>query len=1106
MKIILEDQDSTVMSTFTPKVSTNASYQSEAQLEEEFINILQSQGYEYAHIHNEKDLIANLRVQIEKLNNYYFLDSEWNRFFSSCIANDAEGIAEKTEKIQNGSTKQSFVCDDGETKNICLLDKENIHNNILQVINQYAVNANESNPNSPSYSNRYDVTILVNGLPMVHIELKRRGVPIREAFNQIQRYQRDSFWAESGLFKYVQIFVISNGTHTKYYSNSTRIDARKQVDSKISNANTSINNFEFTINWSDAKNNVISDLCDFTQTFFARNTILNILTKYCVFTKDKKLMVMRPYQITAAERIVNRIKYADNYNKYGSIEGGGYIWHTTGSGKTLTSFKTAQLVNELKNANGGNLIDKVLFVVDRKDLDYQTIVEYDNFKPGCANSNTSTSILAEQLSDNTDDSRLIVTTIQKLTRFISSNPTHEVYAKHIVFIFDECHRSQFGDMHSNIENHFKKSLMFGFTGTPIFEENAFGPDMAHRFTTEQTFGSRLHSYTIIDAINNKSVLPFRVEYVSTVKTSSVLEKKTDELVNDIKRREVIINPKRIHNVTEYILNNFSRKTYRNEKNYNHKIIVNVEELAKSKSGKADRCKSNNTQVKTIKENTVVSGFNSIFAVSDIELAKLYYTEFKKQQENLPQDERLKVVTIFSYSPNEKYSDSTDARSMGDYVLGEENPESTANLDENSREFLQNAINDYNQMFGMHYDTSNNEFQSYYKDVSMRMKNKEIDILIVVNMFLTGFDAKTLNTLWVDKNLRMHGLIQAFSRTNRTLNSIKTFGNIVCFRDLHNQVNKAISLFGDKDAQGIVLCPTFDELYYGYTDSNGKHHLGYFDLINMLKDDYPLNNLRLEGEFRQKEFVILLGKILRAQNMLRAFDEYGGKEIVSERDMQNYLSEYQDLREEWKSKEDEAADIVDDVVFEMELVQQVEVNIDYILALVNKYKNSHCNNREQKFDIEKAIGSSTKLRSKKELIKQFIEQLDGSIYNLELNTNDSKNVENARNVENIDINEEWSNFVDKQFKADLADLINKENLNRTKTYDVIRDAFNDGELKTFGTGIDSTLPAISRFGEAGKRRRIIEKRVTEELKTLFAKYFGVYSPLTNKNTLDDYHVD
>ena len=537
-----------------------------------------------------------------------------------------------------------------------------------------------------------------------------------------------------------------------------------------------------------------------------------------------------------------------------------------------------------------------------------------------------------------------------------------------------------------------------------------------------------------------------------------------------------------------------------DRNYNHKIIVNVEELAKSKSGKSAEYKSNNTKVETIKENTIVSGFNSIFAVSDIELAKLYYTEFKKQQEKLPQDERLKVVTIFSYSPNEKYSDSTDARSMGDYVLGEENPESTANLDENSREFLQNAINDYNQMFGMHYDTSNSEFQSYYKDVSMRMKNKEIDILIVVNMFLTGFDAKTLNTLWVDKNLRMHGLIQAFSRTNRTLNSIKTFGNIVCFRDLHNQVNKAISLFGDKDAQGIVLCPTFNELYYGYTDSNGKHYLGYFDLINTLKDDYPLNNLRLEGESRQKEFVILLGKILRAQNMLRAFDEYGGKEIVSERDMQNYLSEYQDLREEWKRKEDEAADIVDDVVFEMELVQQVEVNIDYILALVNKYKNNHCNTREQKLDIEKAIGSSTKLRSKKELIKQFIEQLDGSIYGLELSNS------NTKNVENIDINEEWNNFVDKQFKTDLASLINKENLNKTKTYDVIQDAFNDGELKTFGTGIDSTLPAISRFGEAGKRRRIIEKRVTEELKTLFAKYFGVYNPLVNKNTLDDSHID
>ncbi len=893
MKIVLENQDSTVMSTFTPSARDDGSYQSEAQLEEEFINILQSQGYEYAHIHSEKDLIANLRVQIEKLNDYHFSNDEWERFFKENIANSTDDIVKKTDAIQRDNVK-ILKKDDGTDKNITIIDKENIHKNIVQVINQYAVNANDSansnDANGPARSNRYDVTVLVNGLPMVHIELKRRGVPIREAFNQINRYARDSFWAGSGLFGYVQIFVISNGTETKYYSNSTRNNAYNEQKSRGSSKSTTSNSFEFTNYWSDAQNTIISDLCDFAKTFFAKHVILNILTKYCVFNADKCLMVMRPYQITAAENIVNRVKYMfANASKMPASERqkGGYVWHTTGSGKTLTSFKTSQLVKALKDVEGKNLVDKVLFVVDRKDLDYQTMREYDRFEKGAANSNTSTSVLTKQLEDNTEECRLIITTIQKLSRFISSNPSHEIYKKRIVFIFDECHRSQFGGMHADIVKHFKNALLFGFTGTPIFEANAAGSDAAHISTTEQTFGPCLHTYTIINAINDKNVLPFRVEYVATVKTSSELEKATDELVKDINRSDVIKHPERVHNVVQYIIEHFSQKTYRNEKTYKYKRIINVKELA------AD--KHNTLETKKSSEAVDVNGFNSIFAVADIELAKLYYNEFKKQQQNLPPSERLKVATIFSYAVNEGESDSSAyANGMGS--LGEENSESTANLDANSQEFLESAIKDYNEIFNTTYDASNNKFQNYYKDVSIRMKNKEIDVLIVVNMFLTGFDATTLNTLWVDKNLRMHGLIQAFSRTNRILNSVKTFGNIVCFRDLSYRVDEAVALFGDKDAQGIVLCPTFEQIFNGYVDDKGIERCGYSDLVNELMEKYPLQGFNIVGEENQKKFISLFGNILRLRNMLKAFDQFEGNEIIKERDMQDYLGHYQDLHE------------------------------------------------------------------------------------------------------------------------------------------------------------------------------------------------------------------
>lgn len=1088
MKIVLENQDSTVMSTFTPSERNDGSYQSEAQLEEEFINILQSQGYEYAHIHNEKDLIANLRVQIEKLNDYHFSDGEWERFFKENIANSTDDIVKKTDTIQRDNVK-ILKKDDGVDKNITIIDKENIHKNIVQVINQYSVNANDSasdnDANGPARSNRYDVTVLVNGLPMVHIELKRRGVPIREAFNQINRYARDSFWAGSGLFGYVQIFVISNGTETKYYSNSTRNNAYNEQKSKGSSKTTTSNSFEFTNYWSDAQNTIISDLCDFAKTFFAKHVILNILTKYCVFNADKCLMVMRPYQIIAAENIVNRVKYMfANASKMPSSERqkGGYIWHTTGSGKTLTSFKTSQLVKTLKDAEGKNLVDKVLFVVDRKDLDYQTMREYDTFEKGAANSNTSTAVLTKQLEDNTEECRLIITTIQKLSRFISNNPSHEIYKKRIVFIFDECHRSQFGGMHADIVKHFKNSLLFGFTGTPIFEANAAGPDAAHISTTEQTFGPCLHAYTIINAINDKNVLPFRVEYVATVKTSSELEKATDELVKDINRPDVIRHKDRVHNVVQYIIEHFTQKTYRNEKTYKYKRIINVKELA------AD--KHNTLETKKSSEEVDINGFNSIFAVADIPLAKAYYNEFKKQQQNLPPSERLKVATIFSYAVNEGESDSSAyANGMGS--LGEENSESTAKLDANSQEFLESAIKDYNEMFNTAYDASNNKFQNYYKDVSIRMKNKEIDILIVVNMFLTGFDATTLNTLWVDKNLRMHGLIQAFSRTNRILNSVKTFGNIVCFRDLSYRVDEAVSLFGDKDAQGIVLCPTFEQIYNGYVDAKGIERCGYSDLVNELMEKYPLQGFNIVGEENQKKFISLFGNILRLRNMLKAFDQFEGNEIIKERDMQDYLGHYQDLHEEWKRKEQKGdiANITDDVVFEMELVRQVEVNIDYILMLVERYHSKHCKDKNVLASIRVAVDSSPQLRSKKKLIEGFIAQLNEKELGKLVDSEGNITVYDS-NGNKLSIVDCWSEYVEQKYNHDLAQLVQSEGLNDSLTRKFMEKSFSAGEVSELGTDINDLMPRMSRFGAAAIARAEKKSRIVESMRNMFNEFVGL----------------
>lgn len=1031
--IVAQSSESTVVTEYKPQSKRSEAYQSEADLEKEFIRLLCELGYERLTIHKEADLIANLRTQLEKLNNYRFTDGEWKRFWDEVLANTNFGILEKTRLIQEDYV-QVLRRDNGESKNIQLIDKKCIHNNSLQVINQYAISAEEG----AAHNNRYDVTVLVNGLPLIHIELKRRGVPIREAFNQIDRYQRDSFWASSGLYEFVQIFVISNGTNTKYYSNTTRFNHIKDTKAQKAKKPKTSNSFEFTSFWADANNRIIPDLVDFTKTFFCKHTILNILTRYCVFTAENMLLVMRPYQIVATERILNRIEIANNYKKYGTVAGGGYIWHTTGSGKTLTSFKTAQLATKL------DYIDKVLFVVDRKDLDYQTMKEYDRFEKGAANSNTSTAVLKRQLED--DNARIIITTIQKLATFIKKNAGHSVFDKRVVIIFDECHRSQFGDMHQAITKYFKKYHLFGFTGTPIFAVNAGVSKNPTLRTTEQAFGDQLHAYTIVDAINDKNVLPFRVDYIKTMDAEPDID---DKEVWDINREKAFLAPERIRLVTDYILTHFDQKTYRGDKTYTYSVLQNIAEVASAGSKQ---------QIEEIKQKQRVSGFNSIFAVSSVDAAKLYYAEFQRQMAENPQ-KRLKVAVIYSYGANEEETDG---------ILDEENPEDTSALDQNSRDYLDAAICDYNQMFHTNYSTDGDKFQNYYKDVSLRMKNKELDLLIVVNMFLTGFDATTLNTLWVDKNLKMHGLIQAYSRTNRILNSIKVFGNIVCFRNLQKRTDDAISLFGDKEAGGIVLMRGYKDYYFGYEDADGKYHPGYQDMIEELTTKFPLTEERITGEQRQKEFIVLFGAILRMRNLLTSFDEFAGSEILSERDFQDYLGRYQDLRDEWKNRKPsgEKEDITDDIVFEIELIKQIEINIDYILLLVQKYHDSHCDDKEVLITIRKAVDASPELRSKKALIETFIAGI-----------NDVS-----------DVMLEWRTFVAEEKERQLVAIIQEENLKDDETRRFMESSFRDGSVKTTGTDIDRLMPPISRFG--GGNRAEKKQTIIEKLKGFFDRFFGI----------------
>ncbi len=1000
--LMLDSDDFTVMSEYDAPEPEAGAYESESELERHLIEILTSQGYDYLPVHEETDLIDNLRRQLERLNDIKFTDKEWQRFFKARLAHEGDGIVEKTRIVQREHV-QLLERDDGSKCNVKLIDKNRVANNRLQVVNQYE--AHEG-----AHENRYDVTILVNGLPLVHIELKRRGIPLREAFNQIDRYQRDSFWSGCGLYEYVQLFVISNGTHTKYYSNTTRWRSVTESKGRRRAGRKTSDSFEFTSYWADARNKVIADLAPFARTFLEKRTLLNVLTRYCILTTEDALMVMRPYQIAATERVLQRIIYSENNPKLlGTLDAGGYVWHTTGSGKTLTSFKCSQLASQLLT------VDRAIFVVDRKDLDYQTVREYDRFQKGAANSNTSTKVLAHQLGD--PKARIIVTTIQKLATFIKKTPRHAVYSEHVVFIFDECHRSQFGDMHKAITGKFKNYHLFGFTGTPIFAENANSSGDPTMRTTEQTFGRRLHLYTIIDAINDGNVLPFRIDYVDTVQERDGI---ADEKVSGIDREKALLAPERIDGIVRYVLAHYDQKTKRSE-------------------------------VYKLKDRRV-RGFNSIFATASVQAAKRYYEAFQRLQEDLPPAERLKIATIYSYAPNQ-------AEDEGTGLLADESMDASG-LDKTDRDFLDGAIGDYNRMFGTKYSTDGDSFDSYYKDISRRMKERELDMVIVVNMFLTGFDATTLNTLWVDKNLKYHGLLQAFSRTNRILNSVKTFGNIVCFRDLSKRVDEALALFGDKDAKGVVLLKPYEE----YLNE-------YLEKFDHLAEAFPPGTEPV-GEKQQADFIKTFGAILRLRNILTAWDRFEGSEAqpgddpVDPRTLQDYQSIYVDLYHELRGKnKGDLDDIVADLTFEIELVRQVEVNVDYILMLVEKYHATNCKDKTIVADIDRAVSSSPTLRDKKDLIDDFVASL----------------------TPEGNVRDDWRSFVQQRKEEELDEIIREQRLKPEETRAFVDQAFADGRIETEGTAITQIMRPTSRFARGGESYSAKKERLIGRLRAFFDKF-------------------
>ncbi|EAH5546505.1 type I restriction endonuclease subunit R [Campylobacter upsaliensis] len=991
LKLLAQNTTSTIAVEFTPSKRQNSSYQSEAQLEKELIATLQAQGYGYAPISDEKSLESNLRTKLEELNSTALSDTEWRRFFAQVLSRANASIVEKSVLIQEDYI-QPLERDNGSIINFKLIDKADIHKNSLQVINQYEAT-------TPTRSHRYDVSILVNGLPLVHIELKRRGVSLKEAFNQINRYGRESFFSGSGLFEFVQIFVISNGTQSKYYSNTTR-DFHIKTKQGIKTTKTS-NTFEFTSYFSDEKNTIIDDLIDFAKTFFARHTLLNILCHYCVLDVDRKLLVLRPYQIAACEKILQQIAISYHnkfYEKSSEQKSGGYIWHTTGSGKTLTSFKTAQLVSKIQE------IAKVLFVVDRKDLDYQTMREYDRFQKGAATGSKSTKELQSRLNSTDKNHKIIITTIQKLSRFIAqAEKDHTIFNEHIVMIFDECHRSQFGQMQKDIAKAFKKLYLFGFTGTPIFAANALGFE-----TTERVFGACLHRYTIIHAIRDHNVLPFRVDYHTTTKDTTQI---TDE---------ILLNPTRIEHITRYILDHFTTHTKRNAKSYNL-------------NGKHTK------------------GFNALFATQSIPMAMRYYEEFKRQQAHLSQDEVLKIGIIYSYAPNDE--------------LEEENSEDTTALPKSQRDFLDAAISDYNAIFACRFDSSADNFQNYYKDFSLKLKNRELDLAIVVNMFLTGFDATTLNTLYVDKSLRYHGLLQAYSRTNRILNSVKSFGNIIAFRDLQKNTDDALALFSDENAKGIVFLRSLEEYLHGYTDEKGQKHKGYNELTKELTDKFPLESFR-QATLKQsdkKHFLALFGELLKLRNILEIFDNFS--DPLNERDKQDYQSHYISTYEELRKDKDDKESNLDEVEFEVELLAQVEVSIEYILELIAKYHKDQATNYEP---ILKLLDSSLSLRSKKELFLRFIDSLH-----------------TQSNVE-----KDFSAYIKTHKNNALQDIINALNLDPKKTKEFMQDSFERGELRDYGRAFGDILPHSPLFGKGAEQTHKVREKALEKLQAFFELFKGL----------------
>lgn len=1013
-KAIAESNNFIVLDKYTKCVQVSEAYQSEYDLEREFITDLSNQGYEYQpDLTTPEKMLANVRMQLQTLNKAQFSNSEWQRFVIEYLDNPSDNSIDKTRKVHDDFI-YDFVFDDGRIQNIYLLDKKNIASNKLQVIKQFEQKG--------SQANRYDVTVLVNGLPLVQVELKKRGVAIREAFNQVHRYSKESFNTENSLFKYLQLFVISNGTDSRYFANTTRRDK---------------NSFDFTMNWARSDNTLIKDLKDFTATFFQKNTLLNVLLHYSVFDVSDTLLVMRPYQIAATERILWKINSSYQAKNWNSLESGGYIWHTTGSGKTLTSFKAARLATEL------DFIEKVFFVVDRKDLDYQTMKEYQRFSPDSVNGSDSTAGLKRNLDK--DDNKIIVTTIQKLNNLMKSEGDLPIYNKQVVFIFDEAHRSQFGEAQKNLKKKFKKFYQFGFTGTPIFPQNALGAE-----TTASVFGRELHSYVITDAIRDEKVLKFKVDYNDVRPQFKAIESEQDEKkLTAAENKQVLLHPDRIKEITQYILNNYRQKTHRLQAN-----------------GK---------------------GFNAMFAVSSVDAAKLYYESFRNLQKD--SDRPLKVATIFSFAANEEQD------AIGEIL--DESFELSA-MDSSAKEFLSSAIDDYNVLFKSNYGVDSNGFQNYYRDLAKRVKNQEIDLLIVVGMFLTGFDAPTLNTLFVDKNLRYHGLMQAYSRTNRIYDATKTFGNIVTFRDLEKATIDAITLFGDKNTKNVVLEKSYKEYMEGFTDiATGEARRGYLDVVKELHTRFPDPD-EIIKEKDKKDFAKLFGEYLRVENILQNYDEFAGLKalqsldmsdataveafkakhylsdddltimqeikVPAERTIQDYRSTYNDIRD-WQRREksgqdqDKSTIDWDDVVFEVDLLKSQEINLDYILELIFEHNKKNKDKATLLDEVRRLIRASLGNRAKESLIVDFINQADLD-----------------KIPDKASIIDDFFTYAQAEQQREAEELISSESLNEAAAKRYITASLKREYASENGTELNSILPKMSPLNPQylTKKQSILQK--------------------------------